>query len=201
MTEQLTGYEASSVAEIEAILDGSPADADQVYLDTIGYSERALAAVAAKRAGSGSLPDPITTPVTIQTAAPESDALAISADGLSTGQISNSFDDLGGGSVDVSLNIRSEGAGVAYVRLRNSGSEIVRLGTDTFSFDSDANASLVELMRFSSLIWGTLLQVFSDQVAVSGPLFFYYIPSADPHAAGQVWQDPASGNVLKVSQG
>jgi hypothetical protein len=53
VTEQLTGYEASSVAEIEAILDDSPADADQVYLDTIGYSERAIAAVAAKRAGGG----------------------------------------------------------------------------------------------------------------------------------------------------
>jgi hypothetical protein len=53
MTEQLTGYEASSVAEIEAILDASPADADTVYLDTIAYSERAIAAVAAKRAGSG----------------------------------------------------------------------------------------------------------------------------------------------------
>jgi hypothetical protein len=53
VTEQLTGYEASSVAEIGAILDGSPADADQVYLDTIAYSERAIAAVAAKRAGGG----------------------------------------------------------------------------------------------------------------------------------------------------
>jgi hypothetical protein len=53
MPEPLTGYEASSVAEIEAILDASPADSDTVYQQTVGYSERALAAVAAKRAGSG----------------------------------------------------------------------------------------------------------------------------------------------------
>jgi len=53
VTEQLTGYEASSVAEIGAILDASPATADDVYLDTMNYSERAIAAVAAKRAGGG----------------------------------------------------------------------------------------------------------------------------------------------------
>jgi hypothetical protein len=53
LTEQLTGYEASSVAEIGAILDGSPSSADEVYLDTMNYSERAIAAVAAKRAGGG----------------------------------------------------------------------------------------------------------------------------------------------------
>jgi hypothetical protein len=49
----LTGYEASSVAEIGAILDASPATADDVYLETMNYSERAIAAVAAKRSGSG----------------------------------------------------------------------------------------------------------------------------------------------------
>jgi hypothetical protein len=53
VTEQLTGYEASSVAEIGAILDASPATADDVYLDTMNYSERAIAAVAAKRSGGG----------------------------------------------------------------------------------------------------------------------------------------------------
>jgi hypothetical protein len=59
MTEQLTGYEASSVAEVGAILDALPADAAEVYLLTMAYSERAIAAVAAKRAGGGgSLPNP-----------------------------------------------------------------------------------------------------------------------------------------------
>jgi hypothetical protein len=49
----LTGYEAESIVEVEAVLDDSPADADEVYQRTIGHSERAIAAVAAKRAGSG----------------------------------------------------------------------------------------------------------------------------------------------------
>jgi hypothetical protein len=49
----LTGYEAESIVEVEAVLDDSPADADEVYQRTIGHSERAIAAVAAKRAGGG----------------------------------------------------------------------------------------------------------------------------------------------------
>jgi hypothetical protein len=53
VTGPLTGYEKESVDEVGAILDVMPADADEVYLRTIGLSERAIAAVAAKRAGSG----------------------------------------------------------------------------------------------------------------------------------------------------
>jgi hypothetical protein len=53
MSGPLTGYEKESVAEVGAVLDDSPADADEVYLRTIGHSERAIAAVAAKRAGGG----------------------------------------------------------------------------------------------------------------------------------------------------
>jgi hypothetical protein len=54
VTEVLTGYEAASVAQIGAILDAVPADADTLYLDTVGYSERALAAVGAFRSVGGS---------------------------------------------------------------------------------------------------------------------------------------------------
>jgi hypothetical protein len=50
---ELTGYEAESVAEVGAVLDDNPADADEVYLRTMGHSVRAIAAVAAKRAGGG----------------------------------------------------------------------------------------------------------------------------------------------------
>jgi hypothetical protein len=53
VTEQLTGYELASVQQIIAILEGLPADAETVYLDTVGYSERALAAVAAFNAQGG----------------------------------------------------------------------------------------------------------------------------------------------------
>jgi hypothetical protein len=53
VTGILTGYEKESVAEVGAVLDDSPATADEVYLRTMGQSERAIAAVAAKRAGGG----------------------------------------------------------------------------------------------------------------------------------------------------
>lgn len=54
MSEPLTGYEATSVADVESFLNDNPAaSSDEVYLGTVGHSERAIAAVAAKRAGSG----------------------------------------------------------------------------------------------------------------------------------------------------
>jgi adhesin HecA-like repeat protein len=75
----LTGYEAESVAEVEAVLDDSPADSAEVYLRTMGQSERAIAAVAAKRAGGGGgggIPDPVTDPIVIETAAGSPDSAA-----------------------------------------------------------------------------------------------------------------------------
>lgn len=55
MPDPLTGYEESSVEEIGAILDaGGSSTASEIYQATLPYSERAVAAVAAKRAGSGS---------------------------------------------------------------------------------------------------------------------------------------------------
>lgn len=55
MTEALTGYELASVEQIDAAIDGlgdAPSAAD-CYVVSLPYSERALGAVAAKRAGSG----------------------------------------------------------------------------------------------------------------------------------------------------
>jgi hypothetical protein len=45
----LSGYEETSVAAVEAVLDANPASAEDVYLATVGHSERSVAAVAAYR--------------------------------------------------------------------------------------------------------------------------------------------------------
>ena len=57
----LNGYEASSLTEVEAVLDGlDPATSEEVYLATLNHDARAVAAVAAARADAGggaSFPD------------------------------------------------------------------------------------------------------------------------------------------------
>lgn len=53
MSDYLTGVEAYELDAVEAVLDAEPSSSDVVYKETIDLSERAIAAVAAKRAGGG----------------------------------------------------------------------------------------------------------------------------------------------------
>ena len=53
MSDYLTGVEAYELDAVEAVLDADPSSSDVVYKETIDLSERAIAAVAAKRAGDG----------------------------------------------------------------------------------------------------------------------------------------------------
>lgn len=52
MAEDLTGYEASELERVEALLDAQPDSSEALYYDTIGFDPRAISVVAAKRAGN-----------------------------------------------------------------------------------------------------------------------------------------------------
>lgn len=54
MPEDLTGYEASELERIAALLEAGPDNAEALYYDTIGFDPRAIGVAAAQRAVSGS---------------------------------------------------------------------------------------------------------------------------------------------------
>jgi hypothetical protein len=170
----LTGYEAESIIEVEAVLDESPADADEVYQRTIGHSERAIAAVAAKRAGGGgggggpavgtytqvatvdltnaqvlALP---TTPVTIVSAVagklllPTYAALwaKLTADYTNIDANCTVEIDLGNANADWALSPTVEASGLASGLLASSGGNVIVFATQQFAGGVGAAATSFE---------------------------------------------------------
>lgn len=69
----MSGYEASSLSDVEAILEGADT-AEEVYHETLPYSARAVAAVAASRGFTGGT---INEPLEIEVTDPTTTALTI----------------------------------------------------------------------------------------------------------------------------